>query len=666
MAPDDAAVTPASRGPRAPARGMSLLCGFDAAAASARAQVEVKRREAHLPPVSTYRWWARRTEAVFGGVLDAAATNRPGRLVIADPFAGGGVISLAAALRGHQVYAQDINPWATRGLAAMLSLHSPSDIEAAADALHRSAKDVLDGAYTTAFEDGEPATIAHTLRVASSCCGSCGRRSLTFPHALVTLTTRRDLDGTNGWLACPFGHLTLGRLDRELSCGTCEERLRPDAEYGTGRLARCPHCAHVERLDARALGGSWRWEVALVQRLSRQRRQISPPTPAERAQAAESHWQPQLDLGQIAQGRETGVLRRYGFTSWNDLYPARQRAVMETLRAACQDIDTTPAVRELLRLAICGAGEMAGHLSRWDRYYLKPYEAMAGHRFNVTMLATEPHVWGVPGAGRGTVARRLQGLAKAAAWLASRVETPLRVQGPIPARSRRTVLSKKTAARIVTGGSQRMLLPASSVDLVLTDPPYHDDIQYDELSLLLRAWAGLGNDRLTGEAVAIGRQGRNREGEDYCRLLGQVFEEVKRILRPTGHLLLSYANRNPQAWADLFAALQQAGFQAVGHAIVHSENEHDYTKRAVRACTLDLLLDLIPQKGHSGTRTHPTPDKSTISGERSFLALIAGWAAHVGRLEGGWETEFLAEASKHPFIADTGPRKQTAPHPQRS
>lgn len=638
--------------PTAPARATSLLHGFDAAAASVRAQAEVKRREAHLPPVSTYRWWARRTEAVFGAVLDAAATKLPGRLVIADPFAGGGVISLAAVLRGHQIYAQDVNPWATRGLAAMLSLHSPSDIEAAADALHRAAKPILDAAYATRLEDGEPATIAHTLRVASSCCGSCGQRAVTFPHALVTLTTRRDVDGTSGWLACPSGHLTCGRLDREVSCSTCGEPLHPDAEYAPGRLVRCPYCGLVERLDGRALAGTWRWEVALVQRVIGQRRQLTPPTSAECAQAAESRWQPQRDLGPIAEGRERDVLRRFGFANWNDLYPARQRAVMEALLEACQDIDTTPAIRELLHLAICGAAEMAGHLSRWDRYYLKPYEAMAGHRFNVTLVASEPHVWGVLGTGRGTVSRRLQGLAKAAAWLGARVEQPLRVQGPIPARSRRTALSKQTAARIVTGASQRMVLPASSVDLVLTDPPYHDDLQYDELSLLLRAWAGLGNEPLVGEAVAVGEHGRNREGEDYRRILTQVFAEVRRVLRPTGHLLLSYANRNLRAWADLFAALQQAGFQSVGHAIVHSENEHDYTKRAVRACTLDLLLDLAPENGDLAAPTLHGSEASATSWERGFLVLIAGWAAQVGRLKDGWEAAFLSEASKHAFVAE--------------
>jgi putative DNA methylase len=125
------------------------------------------------------------------------------------------------------------------------------------------------------------------------------------------------------------------------------------------------------------------------------------------------------------------------------------------------------------------------------------------------------------------------------------------------------------------------------------------------------------------------------------------------MLWPTGHLLLSYANRNPRAWADLFAALQQAGLQSVGHAIVHSENEHDYTKRAVRACTHDLLLDLTPQQqGYDAAPAHLGSETATPSCEQDFLALIAGWAAQVGRLKDGWEAAFLGEASRRPFVLE--------------
>ena len=88
----------------------SPLRHFDAEAVSSRVRREVRNREVHLPPVSTYRWWARRTEAVNGSIIDAVSADRPGRMVVSDPFAGGGVIPLAAVMRGHSVYAQDLKP----------------------------------------------------------------------------------------------------------------------------------------------------------------------------------------------------------------------------------------------------------------------------------------------------------------------------------------------------------------------------------------------------------------------------------------------------------------------------------------------------------------------------------------------------------------------------
>ena len=92
----------------------ALRCGIcEPGEVSAAARAETRNREVHLPPVSVYRWWARRTEAVNGAILDCASQDHPGeRMLVADPFAGGAIIPLAAVIRGHQVYAQDLNPWA--------------------------------------------------------------------------------------------------------------------------------------------------------------------------------------------------------------------------------------------------------------------------------------------------------------------------------------------------------------------------------------------------------------------------------------------------------------------------------------------------------------------------------------------------------------------------
>src|SRR4051812_23843144 len=98
----------------------SVLRHLNARAINQRVRREVRSRQHHLPPVSVYRWWARRPESVISAIVEAAEQDRAGRLVIADPFAGGGVIALTALVAGHQVYAQDVNPWAARNLVTML------------------------------------------------------------------------------------------------------------------------------------------------------------------------------------------------------------------------------------------------------------------------------------------------------------------------------------------------------------------------------------------------------------------------------------------------------------------------------------------------------------------------------------------------------------------
>ena len=72
---------------------MSILKGLDRAAVSAAARLETRNREVVLPPVSIYRWWARRTVAVNEAILktaEGAFVRTDGVLSVLDPFSGGG------------------------------------------------------------------------------------------------------------------------------------------------------------------------------------------------------------------------------------------------------------------------------------------------------------------------------------------------------------------------------------------------------------------------------------------------------------------------------------------------------------------------------------------------------------------------------------------------
>jgi len=617
----------------------SILRHLDAEAVSAAARRETRNREVHLPPVTVYRWWARRTESVFGAIIDAFSQDYLGHLLIADPFVGGGVIPLAAILRGHRVYAQDVNPWATFGLATMLALPETTDIRAAAERLHKLAEPLLHAAYGTTFSDGSPALIAHTFRVATAECSRCKTRARLFPHALISLLRRKERGEVDAFLACPAGHLFLGHVDRTGICDTCRAHTDPSAAYTRGRLVVCQTCSHSERLEERARSGSWKWEVILVERAGRRRREIAIPSPGEIAQAEAFQWAPARDLGTIPDGKETRVLLRHGFGCWADLYPRRQRVVMESLLGLCDSATDDEAVRNTLRIAIHSTAEMAGLLSRWDRWYLKSYEAMAGHRFNFTTLAAEPNVWGTDSSGRGTVGRRLQRYAKAAAWLRNRISRRLLIETGLAGSREWPSAPLSADVRVVQGSSEQMVMPDKSVDLVLTDPPYHDDVQYDELSLLLRAWARLPADRLRDEAVVKDRMGGSIPFGDYRELLTRIFAEARRILRPEGHLVFSYANREPRAWVDVLRAVEQAGLRAVGYTIVHSENETDFAKRGVGACTLDIILDLVSLGDRAVEQWSPTTPPS--GPEEDFLRTVGDTFLQLGELRDGWETAFV-------------------------
>lgn len=635
------------------ARSRSVLRHLAADEVSELARTESRNREVYLPPVSVYRWWARRTEAVNGAVIDAFARDQSGtRLVVADPFAGGGVIPLAAATRGHRVYAQDLNPWATAGLASMLALPAADALREATAVLHQHVLPEVLAAYGTTMSDGQPGLISHTFRVVRSACNSCGRSARLFPHAMISLLARKERGCHDAFLACPDGHLFKGFANATAACELCGVETDPTRNYTPGRVVTCA-CGHEERLEQRASSPSWSWEVVLVERSRPGFRELDLPTEGELRAADDPRYRPERELGAIPEGQETRVLLRHGFKRWEDLYPRRQRVLIEHLLKEAPGSSNDADVVAAVRMAVIGSAEMAGHLSRWDRYYLKSFEAMAGHRFNFTTLAVEPNVWGTVTSGRGTTLRRLAQLVRAAEWLTARTHRRLVVAGPLKTGESSLAAASDADVVVAEGSSERMLLANKSADLVLTDPPYHDDVQYSELSLPLRAWAELSSKPLDGEAVVNAAIGQLAESDAYGTLLEKIFAECHRVVRDRGHLVFSYANRSPQAWVDVLGALHRAGFQAVGCEIVHSENETDKAKRGVRACTLDLLLDLVPRSAGPLVRSKPA---STLPGaEAEFLRVVAGWFLRVGRLPSGWEQKLIADLRVTEFLGGKPP-----------
>lgn len=160
----------------------------------------------------------------------------------------------------------------------------------------------------------------------------------------------------------------------------------------------------------------------------------------------------------------------------------------------------------------------------------------------------------------------------------------------------------RTGALVATGSSSRQILMDGTAQLVLTDPPYHDDLQYGELARLFHAWLSLTAPMSSPseEAEAVPNALRGATTDRYEQIVKECLAESKRTLTPDGRLVLTFHNNDLAAWTALRNALSEAGFLVVGLATVSAENPADHSKRYKRSFLCDLVIECVPYSASSG------------------------------------------------------------------
>ena len=104
-------------------------------------------------------------------------------------------------------------------------------------------------------------------------------------------------------------------------------------------------------------------------------------------------------------------------------------------------------------------------------------------------------------------------------------------------------------------------LEAGSIDVVMTDPPYFDNIAYSELARFFGPWLKALNvldareqqDILAHSLVA--NTSRAGSVERYTDGLGQAFGEIARVLKPDGIVAFSFRHTDAPAWRALAEAI---------------------------------------------------------------------------------------------------------------
>jgi putative DNA methylase len=164
-----------------------------------------------------------------------------------------------------------------------------------------------------------------------------------------------------------------------------------------------------------------------------------------------------------------------------------------------------------------------------------------------------------------------------------------------------------------SGDSLDHILDAS-IDAVVMDPPYYDNVMYAELSDFFYVWlkrtAGYvypelfrrpltdkENEAVANPAKFKGAKGAKvLAGRDYQARMAAIFAEMRRVLKPDGIMVLMFTHKATGAWDALTTGLMQAGFAITASWPINTEAEGSMHIKDKSAANSTVFLVCRPRQ----------------------------------------------------------------------
>jgi putative DNA methylase len=481
--------------------------------------------------------------------------------VVADPFMGGATSLVEASRLGATGYGCDIDPLAVA--IAELELDPPplEDVAEAGESLLESLRADLQPFYPS---EGEMSPL-HYFSLRKVRCPRCGH----FDHVYKSLVLARAIERPGAVVResgidafCP-DCLSIHHLPPErslLQC--CGRRRRLDSGTFERARYRCPACdepsSHFELKTAAAERTLLAVEESSldgyreIRAANKQDLRAIEAAARELNRKADQLVLPRRTVASDDEGRP----QMYGAITASDLFTPRQQLFFGRAFALLRERDLSSEVRRTLALGLSNAlatnNAYCGYATDYGR--LAPLFSVRGYSMPVLSVELNPlHSSG----GRGTLRAVFRRLTRALATEVRRHTWDL---------SRARVVSNKFRSRpfgsfhLHNGNAQVHQLPANSVDIFLTDPPYFDFIPYSALSDFFRVWLEEAGEisvdpDLSASIFPVGDDGPTY----FATCVGNAFANSVRSLRTGGLFICTFHSTNEWAWTALKSALKTAG-----------------------------------------------------------------------------------------------------------
>ncbi len=520
---------------------------------------------------------------------------------VLDPTAGGGTIPLEAFRYGLPTISNELNPVAWV-LNKVILEYAPTvgSLETDLQRWMKKIRQHAESEISEYFPKRGHVSPSHYFRAYSISCSSCGT-----PFPL-----------TNRWW---FNK----RLNKAIQYELVDSDLRyevvdadrvdgfdPDNGTVSRGDAECPHCGVItERDDLMKMfqEGSFEYEVCGVRYESKiHGTKYHTPTEEdyEAIKSAAEKVENDLNLATLLdisrfEGRQDRAIP-YGITKWRDIYSPRQllshysllqgyESVKGEIRES-YDQDRAEAILVLLSLISTKLIERNSRLVPLDVSYGSPANMLGNNNFAFQRHFAESNLL------TGTYSYETEG-----SNVIESYEEVVQFVSHVDS----------TDVTVLNEDAADLPCENDSVDAVIMDPPYGDNVIYSEISDAFYVWlreylgdifppefANMETDKDREAVENTANVSDNiKEGsvtaaarEDYEDKMADIFSEVFRTLSPGGVLTVYFTDKETSAWDSLTMGLIRAGFTITATHTITSEMPQRVAMRGSASADSTLLL----------------------------------------------------------------------------
>lgn len=555
------------------------------------------------------------------GQIDSSDEHIDRDVTVLDPFAGGGTTLVELNRLGADVTGYELNPVAWWTQKKSMDDVNLDVLEQEFDRILAEVRDELGEFYTTIDpETGKKCEVLYYFQSQRIPCLTCDEEVQLFPRYQLAKTKKtrpgalycpnqdcddriieledrsKGLDEGTEVTADDSERITVSDDGNEV-CPNCGHEFDPnDGTYGYGKYTCSNGHKHdvKETLQRRDERPSFdRFALQYIDPQGNKRIKEFDEDDTERVEQVQERFE-ELRGGlpipdqKIPDGDKTGALLNYNYERFNELFTERHLLTFGLLFQKAQAIyeqDVKNAdsqnIAEFLITAISNCLERNCQLCTWDYGDQKGFNVFKRHAYIPRVQPVESN----PLNNQGSVTS-LQNFFDKVYDAKQYCERPFekvknRQKGDVerfPVENE--TIDEGRVADLNCKTAERMDKADESVDYIITDPPYYDNVQYSELSdyfyVWLRECLHEEYEEFKPELVPKAREivansSANKDKEFFVESLANVFSESHRVLKQDGEMVFTYHHNENEAWSVILAALIKSGFTVTGAYPVQSE-----------------------------------------------------------------------------------------------